>query len=214
MDSEKILCSLTDRFLERQKKPEKEEEQQQASFFGCLARRKKSSGGILGAIGGTLHAYDEYMKSLELSEELEKNPPPSERSTTRVRGIDYGVVDLVDTSSAAIRIIQVMIAAAHADGTLDDEERQCIAKQMKRSGIKDEEEFFILGEIEHPRSVDELAEGVTEPQLKQMMYLMAASPIVSHTVDEAKFLSDLGLALALSDQEVAALNAQLEIGKG
>ena len=213
MDSEKILNSLVDRFLERQKKPKKEHHQQQESFFGGLARRKKSSRGILGAIGGTLHAYDEYKKALELSEEFEKDPLPTERSATSVRGIDYDDADLVDSSSAAIRIIQVMIAAAHADGTLDDEERKSIARQMKRSGIKDEEEYFILGEMEHPRSVDELAEGVTEPELKQMMYLMAALPIVRDTVEEVEFLGALGLALALSDQEVATLNARLEIGK-
>lgn len=213
MNSEKILHVLVDGFLERQKNPKKDKKEQQQSFFEGLARRKKSSRSILGTIGGTLHAYDEYKKTLQLSEELAENPPPGESSTSPIRGIDYDAADLVDRSSAAIRIIQVMIAAAHADGTLDDEERKRIVKQMKRSGIKDEEEFFILGEMEHPRSVDELAEGVTEPQLKQMMYLMAAMPIVADTVEEVEFLSDLGLALALSDQEVATLNARLQTGK-
>ena len=213
MNSEKILSSLVDRFLEKQKEPEKKPQQQQESFLGGLARRKKSSGTVLGAIGGTLHAYDEYKRALELSRKLEKDPPPGERTRGPVRGLDYDAADLVDRSSAAIRIIQVMIAAAHADGTLDDRERKRIARQMKRSDINEEEEFFILGEMEHPRSADELADGVSEPQLKQMMYLMAAGSLATGTAEEVEFLGDLGLALALSDQEMATLNAQLGTGK-
>ena len=67
--------------------------------------------------------------------------------------------------------------------------------------------------MEYPRSVNELLERATEPQLKQMMYLMAALPIVRDTVEEVEFLSDLGLAPAHTDEELATLNARLEIGK-
>ena len=102
MDSEKTLNVLVERFLKKQKKLEtkaKSLEQGQAAEIvkGLSERREKPSTGIMGAIKGTLKAYDNYKKSRELKEEFEKNPPPMESTMNSIRGIDYTTADLVDT---------------------------------------------------------------------------------------------------------------------
>ncbi len=98
----------------------------------------------------------------------------------------------------ALRLIQTMVAAAHADGSMDSGEEQRILAQLQQQGLDQEEKLFLLAQLHHPRTIDELVAGVDEPQVAQAMYSLAASTIVVDTPAERQWLDQLAAALSLS----------------
>ena len=102
------------------------------------------------------------------------------------------------TRELAIRLIQVMIAAAHADGTLDAAEEQAILERAGKAGLSREERLFFLDELHKPKSIPELTAGVTDPSVASTMYLLAAGTLVIDSEAERNWLDQLAAALGLS----------------
>lgn len=98
----------------------------------------------------------------------------------------------------AKRMIQAMIGAAHADGTLDEEEEQAILDKLRDAELSGEEKKFLLDELRHPRTIDELTSGITDPASAKTMYLLAAGAITVDTEPERQWLDELGNSLGLS----------------
>ena len=108
----------------------------------------------------------------------------------------------------AKRMIQAMIGAAHADGTLDGEEEQAILDKLRGAELSSEEKMFLLDELRHPRTIDELTRGITDPAAAKTMYLLAAGAITVDTEAERQWLDDLGNSLGLSVAVRAFLEEQ------
>lgn len=104
----------------------------------------------------------------------------------------------VDTQDLALRIIRVMIAAAHADGNLDQDEEARILGQAENSGLSREERLFLLDELHHPKSIAELTAGIVDPTVTRALYLAAVSGIEVDTDEERSFLDELAAHLGIS----------------
>lgn len=92
-----------------------------------------------------------------------------------------------------------MVAAAHADGTLDSEEEKAVLDRLRSATLSQEEKMFLLEELHHPRPIAELAEGLGgDPRLARTMYAVALSALVVDTDSERQWLNELGAALGLS----------------
>ncbi|PID45551.1 MAG: hypothetical protein CR981_00435 [Proteobacteria bacterium] len=101
----------------------------------------------------------------------------------------------------ALRLIQTMIAAAHADGVLDEEEEQFILEKLQQEQeLNHEEKRFLLAQLHQPKRIDELVAGINQPAIAQTMYSLAASTIVIDTREERQWLDQLAAALSLSDK--------------
>ncbi len=98
----------------------------------------------------------------------------------------------------AHRMIQVMIAAAHVDGSLDEDEERAILDKLRGAELSGEEKMFLLDELHHPKTVVELTKGITDPASAKTMYLLAAGTIKVDTDAERQWLDALGHALGLS----------------
>ncbi len=105
-------------------------------------------------------------------------------------------------SNTAIRCIQAMIAAAHADGAMDAQELKAIMERLERAELTPEEKEWLIREFQRPLSIDELCEGITDPAVARTMYMLAKSAIVVDTEAERQWLSRLAKALGL-DEEAA-----------
>ncbi len=121
------------------------------------------------------------------------SPPPGSRTV----GND-GANPELPPDQLARRMIQAMIAAAHADGTLDQDEEQAILEKLRNAELSGEEKMFLLDELRHPRSIEELTIGITDPASAKTMYLLAAGAITVDTDAERQWLDTLGQALGLS----------------
>ena len=103
-----------------------------------------------------------------------------------------------NSQELAIRLIRVMIAAAHADGSLDETEEKAILTRLRATDLSQEERMFILDELHQPKGLDELTSGITDPSIAKTMYMLAASTVAIDSPTERAWLDDLATRLSLS----------------
>ncbi len=100
----------------------------------------------------------------------------------------------------ALRMIQVMIAAAYADGKLDMVEEKEILSRLRKANLDNEEKGYILSQFHSPKSIEYLTAGIDDPHVCQAMYSLAVSSIVIDRKEERQWLDDLSHALGLSNE--------------
>jgi len=213
MSSNKLLGHLVNNMLRGKSRKTPRSPEEDSTILGGLKRKLVDSSDVLRSISDTFTAYDGYKDSLEREASGDPDGLFAGQRSTAVRGIDFEAGSQVDTAATTVKLIQAAIAAGHADGTLDERERASILKLLKKAGVNEEEEFFILGEMEHPRDVYDLAKGIESHEDKLNMFGIAAATISVDTPEEVQFLEDFAEALGLDPEEVARINEYLETRK-
>lgn len=107
------------------------------------------------------------------------------------------------TNQSATTYIRAMIAAANADGRIDEGEKQRIFGALKQGGLEAEAEAFLEQELRQPASIDELAASVGSPEEAAQVYTAARIAIEPDTAGENAFLSALANRLGI-DQQLAS----------
>jgi uncharacterized membrane protein YebE (DUF533 family) len=107
----------------------------------------------------------------------------------------------------ALLVMRAMIAAAAADGRVDEGERERILGSLKRAGIGQEGVALIEAELARPASVSDLAAAVKTPDTAVQVYTAARRIITPNTVEERVFLAHLSGALGLEARLVAQIDA-------
>ena len=103
-----------------------------------------------------------------------------------------------------------MIAAASADGVVDDAERAHITGNLQQLGADPEPTQFLDSEFANPASVEDLAAGARSPEIAAQVYTAARLTIDPDEAAETAFLSALAGALNLDTQLVAHIDAAAE----
>jgi uncharacterized membrane protein YebE (DUF533 family) len=109
----------------------------------------------------------------------------------------------------AVLLIRAMIAAANADGVIDVQERSRILEKLKSVDLSEEEHQFIVHELLEPKSIQEIAEAVNNPDFSQQVYAASIMAITVDTDAEKKYLSDLADRLGLDSRTVDSVHGQL-----
>ncbi len=112
-----------------------------------------------------------------------------------------------DNGESALLIMRAMIAAAAADGRIDEGERERILGTLKSAGIDGEGVHLIEAELSRPASAAELAAAVKTPETAVQVYTAARRIITPNTVEERVFLAHLSGALGLDPRIVAQIDA-------
>lgn len=107
----------------------------------------------------------------------------------------------------AMRLVRAMIAAASADGVVDDAERQAILGNLRSAGLDGEAAAFIDAEFANPADIGTLATGLSSPDEAAQVYAAARLAIDPDTADEQAFLAALAEALSLDSGLVAHIDA-------
>lgn len=111
-------------------------------------------------------------------------------------------------NALAVRLIQVMAAAAHADGVMDADEERAVLDKLRGAELTQEEKMFLLGELHQPKSIDLLVEGITDPGVARTMYMLALATIDIDTEAERTWLDSLASRLGISAEMKAFLEEQ------
>ena len=111
------------------------------------------------------------------------------------------------TNDTATRIIQAMIAAAAADGTVSANERARIMANLGSAQFGPDAEQFLANAISHPKSPQEIASGVTSPEEAVQIYTAARLNISGSSPAEAKFLRSLASALNIDPKLAEHIDA-------
>lgn len=185
------------------------------SLLGSLTSQLTSGKGLMTAIGLGVGAYEIFRSS---GQQTQQAPPPGAPSNWNAPGpgmstppppppasapapvAPQGALAIADDQAMARRLIQVMVAAAHADGTLDADEEKSILDRLRAANLSQEEKMFLLEELRHPRPITELTEGIRDLRLAQTLYAVALSAISVDTDSERQWLDELGSALGLSTE--------------
>ena len=114
----------------------------------------------------------------------------------------------------ALLFARAMVAAAAADGRMDEAERARITAALLQAGIDAEASRWLERELADPATVDELAEPVETPEKAAQVYAAARVAIDPDTMQEREFLRQLAEALDLDPQLMAHIDAAAEGAKG
>jgi uncharacterized membrane protein YebE (DUF533 family) len=96
-----------------------------------------------------------------------------------------------------------MVAAASADGQIDEAERGRIVKGLNQAGIDPEATRWLEREMASPANVEELSARVTSPEKAAQIYTAARLAVDPDTIQEREFLRQLAESLDL-DQTLKA----------
>jgi uncharacterized membrane protein YebE (DUF533 family) len=133
---------------------------------------------------------------------LPQTPPPPPAPARAALGMDARARDMV-------LMVQAMIAAAAADGRIDDVERARILERAESAGIDAETRDFLQRELDAPMPLKAIV-ARTRPELAGDVYAASLIAITSDTPEEQRYLDELASALKLDGAARDAIHTQLE----
>ncbi|ANL48431.1 tellurite resistance TerB-like protein [Rhizobium phaseoli] len=132
-------------------------------------------------------------------------PPPAESG--------FGPASPAGSNEFVLVLIRAMIAAAKADGHIDDAERALIMDKIKAADVSGEAAAFIERELASPTDIDALvAAAVTEEQRVEL-YTASRLTIDPDSRAERGYLDLLAGRLGLADQLVDHIEATVSSAK-
>ncbi|MGJ0485271.1 MAG: tellurite resistance TerB family protein [Methylomicrobium sp.] len=172
-----------------------------ALLLGTGVGRKLTGAGLkLGSLAaiGTI-AYDALQKW------------QSQQSTTSIADAGKPITEL---SGHAIEqrgktLLRAMIAAAKADGMLDDKEKELITQQMAKLNLGDSANLF-MEELNKPVDIKAVAAGADSPSAAAEIYLISRAVVDMNNGQERNFMDQLSKELGLAPGLVAQLESQIK----
>jgi uncharacterized membrane protein YebE (DUF533 family) len=143
-------------------------------------------GGSLGSIGGSLLSNPNVLLTAAglawgIFETLQQGTPGAAPAAAQPASTAAGTAPLpplpgVDNASAAVseqalQFVRLAISAAHADGSVSDQERQAILDQARIAGV----DRIVEQELTQPRPLTEIVAGVTDDTHRGTLYVLAYS---------------------------------------
>jgi uncharacterized membrane protein YebE (DUF533 family) len=113
----------------------------------------------------------------------------------------------------ALTLVRAMIAAAKADGHIDDEERARIAGKLSMAGLGTETEQFLNQELASPLDLDQIVNSAQTEEQKIELYTASRLAIEADTRAERGYLDLLAGRLGLPDALVDHVEATVASAK-
>lgn len=211
IDAEKLLGKVLAGAMQSGggKKKKKKKGKKNDNLVGNLLGGLTSGKGLIAAIGLGVGAYEVYKHQTTgttSTNQQKQVPPPVQQQPISggapppIPGQQPPSPEAAPTEqqNLAILLIQTMVAAAHADGSLDSEEEERILEQLQEQELTQEEKQFLFTQLHTPKTVAELVVGVDDPVVAQTMYSLAVSTIVIDSPLERQWLDQLAAALSIS----------------
>jgi len=134
-------------------------------------------------------------------------PPPS------LTSIGSESVDAEKVSREAVLLIRAMIAAANADGAIDEKERNRILKKLETVDLSNQEHSFIVKELLSPAGLDDIVSQVKSPEMAKKIYTVSLLAIEVDTDVERSYMNTLAQQLGLDESDLNNIYRTLGIGK-
>ena len=115
-----------------------------------------------------------------------------------------------EAQARAFLLIAAMVAAAHADGAFDDQESALLKREILDMNLSQSLLNDVAQIVDHPLTAVELCERITNDAMASEVYLASRIFIDCDSSDaELDFMNDLISGLGMSEELVAALDAEL-----
>ena len=187
------------------------------SLLGGMSTGTKAQLGM-GLVGIAIAAYEHYTKQNQGSASPAASPSPaSPASPQSLAPMPKSSLGAPATAAAtspraadAMLLVQAMVAAAAADGVIDDEERAQMLKRASDAGFDDETRRFLEAELANPKSLAVIIAS-SRPELATDIYAASCAAIVTDTDAERAYLETLGRRLGLSEEARTQIHRQLDL---
>ncbi|MCK5902454.1 MAG: tellurite resistance TerB family protein [Cocleimonas sp.] len=159
--------------------------------------------GSLAAVGGVAwKAYQNYQAKAQLE--------GTENTTVSVDKLEDEAAN-----ERSVVLLKAMIAAAKADGHVDEAELIEINKQVDNLGLTGDVERIVKEELAKPLNLEEIAALAGGEEAKAAeVYLVSAVVTDQENEKERQYLADLAKAMNIPNKLLAELNAYNEDDKG
>jgi uncharacterized membrane protein YebE (DUF533 family) len=137
--------------------------------------------------------------------EPELLPPPT--------GTGFNVEDEANNADFAVILVRAMIAAARADGHIDDVEREAILGKVKLAGLGADAEDFLNQELSNPVDLDALIAAAATESQKVELYTASRIAIEPDGRAERGYLDLLAGRLGLADSLIDHIEATVASAK-
>jgi uncharacterized membrane protein YebE (DUF533 family) len=168
-------------------------------------------GGLAAVAGLAYKAYQNYQAGKQPAEAAPANEPellPAPADTSfHPSQAPQGEGEF------ALTLVRAMIAAAKADGHIDDEERRKIGDTLSLSGIGSEAEEFLRAELERPLDLDQLVAAAQSDAQKIEIYTASRLAIEPDTRTERGYLDMLAGRLQLPDALIDHIESTVSAAK-
>ncbi|KGD99665.1 tellurite resistance TerB family protein [Rhizobium sp. YS-1r] len=189
-----------------------------AALLGTKTGRKLAGNvatvGSLAAIAGL--GYLAY-KNYKSGQSPETVPQPSPQAGTPVlpppADSAFSTQSPLLTNDFALTLIRAMIAAAKADGHIDESERANIMEKVHAVDLGSEAEAFIEHELANPVDMDELVAAARTEEQKVEIYAATRLTIDPDTRAERGYLDLLAGRLGLADALIDHIDATVSAAK-
>ena len=112
------------------------------------------------------------------------------------------------SEAEAMLMVRAMVAAANADGRVDEEERRRILEQLQEAGASDEERLLIDRELRQPVSIEELARDAEAPDARLNLYAVSLLAINVDNDAERSYLRFLADRFGLRPDQLERLHRE------
>ncbi len=106
-------------------------------------------------------------------------------------------------------LVRTLVAAAWADGALDEAERVLIDKALKESGLDKKDRAIFSNDRPEAETLSKIAAGALSPNHAAQLYTAACAVTGDPTRAEAAFLARLADKLGIAESHAAAIRAEV-----
>ena len=173
-----------------------------AMLLGTKGGRRVVGGTVkTGAVAGLgALAYHAWMKSQGRKPKADVEPAKLGYATAKTAEPEF-----------AEALVRTLVAAAWADGVLDEAEKVVIEGALKDAGHGKGDRAILSNTVPEDETLKKIAAGALSPNHAAQLYTAACVVTGDPTSGEAAFLSRLAAALGIAESHAAALRAG---GKG
>lgn len=123
-------------------------------------------------------------------------------------GMSINDLDDAAAQKRGLLLVQAMIAAANADGHIDDNELKTIQKQLAELNLSEETVAMLQVEFVRPMTPEQLAGQVDSTAAASEVYLLSSLVVDEVNAAERDYLSRLASALRLPMELITRLEAK------
>lgn len=162
--------------------------------------------GGMAVVGGL--AYKAY-QDWQAGKTAQVTSDPAPQALPAPAGTPFNPTDPDAADDLATRLVQTMVAAAKADGHVDDAERARITEQLAELGLDAESERLITAELDTPLDVGRVASLARTPEEAAEIYALSLLVVDEQNPAEKGYLAMLAARMNLDPGLVEHLHAKV-----
>ncbi len=177
-----------------------------------IAGNALTIGGLAAIAGLGYQAYKNYQAGQAPATPSDA-PPPRTAVLPPPADSGFGTGSPAQSNEFVLVLIRAMIAAAKADGHVNDDERALILEKIRAADVAAEAAFFIERELSQPTDLDALVAAAETEEQRVELYTASRLTIEPDSRAERGYLDLLAGRLGLPDALVDHIEATVSSAK-